>query len=276
MTGSRAASARTIKTSHGNMSVIDTRDGGPTLLLIHANSLCKEVYLPLIEALAGRYRLIAIDLPGHGHSADAVNPRRTYSLAGYADCAAEVLDALEVARAAVLGWSLGGNVAFEMTRRYPGLTGAMAICASPFARDPNGGLEGFLPNPRLGLSGAAELTEAEIDEFVTLVSDFDVPPEPFWRAAVARTDPRARQFMFEAVLADADGQRQLAEDCKVPLALVVGGDDAFVDIAYLRRLRCANLWSGSVQVLDGLGHAPHIHAPERFNPLLGRFLEDLG
>lgn len=265
---------RTVETSHGVVSVLDTRDGASTLLLIHANSLCKEVFLPLAGALAGRYRLIAIDLPGHGSSPNAADPRRTYALPGYADCAAEVLGALGVARAAVLGWSLGGNIAFEMTARYPGLTGVMAICASPFAPHPGGGLQGFLPNPRLSLSGASELTEAEVDEFVSLVSDYDVPPEAFWRESVVRTDPRARQYMFEAVLAGYS-QRQLAEDCRVPLAMVVGGNDAFVDVAYLRNLRCPRLWSGTVQVLDGLGHAPHIHAPDRFNPLLEKFLGDL-
>lgn len=275
MSISRPAQIRVLDTSHGVVSVLDTQDGVSALLLIHANSLCKEAFLPLVEAFAGRYRLIAMDLPGHGDSSNAADPRRTYALPGYADCAVEVLNALEVSRAAVLGWSLGGNVAFEMTGRYPGLTGVMAVCASPFGRDADGALQGFLSHPKLSLSGASELTEAEIDEFVTLVTDYDAPPEPFWRESVARTDPRARQYMFEAILAGY-AQRQLAEDCKVPLALVVGGDDAFVDIGYLRNLRCPNLWSGAVQVLDGLGHAPHIHAPDRFNPLLDRFLRDLG
>lgn len=269
--------AHDMNTSHGRISVLDSATGRLPLLLLHANSLCKEVFLPLIDAFSGRYRMVAIDLPGHGHSSDAHDPRRTYSLAGYADCATEVLAGLGIERAAVLGWSLGGHVAFEMTTRYSGLSGVMAICAPPFERRADGSMAGFLPHPKLGLSGAPALSDAEIDEFVGLVSDYVVPPEPFWRWSVARTDGRARQYMFESILVPGyEGQRALAEACRVPLSMVVGGDDAFVDTAYLAGLDCPSLWMESVQIIDGQRHAPHIHAPERFNPLLARFLDSLG
>lgn len=181
---------------------------------------------------------------------------------------------LRIDRAAVLGWSLGGNVAFDMIA--PGISGVMAICASPVGRHADGGLQGYLPHPKIYLAGAPELSEAETDAVLTLVTDYAVSPEPFWRESVGRTDGRARQQMFAAMLApDYPGQRELVENSRVPVALVVGGDDGFVDSAYLSSLKCANLWSGAVVVFDGLGHAPHLHAPDRFVPVLEAFLADV-
>lgn len=93
-----------------------------------------------------------------------------------------------------------------------------------------------------------------------------------WRMSRA-SDGQARQQMFAAMLApDYPGQRELVENCRVPVALVVGGDDGFVDAAYLSSPKCANLWSGAVIVFDGLGHARHLHAPDRFVPVLEAFL----
>ena len=136
------------------------------------------------------------------------------------------------------------------------------------------GLQGFLPNPKLALAGASAMTEAEIDEYIALVSGFEAPPDPFWRAAVVRADGRARAYLFESLSKqDARRQRDLAERCPVPLAMVNGGADPFVDVAYVATVNYRNLWSGRTYVLTGVGHAPHIHAPERFNRLLERFLE---
>ena len=112
---------------------------------------------------------------------------------------------------------------------------------------------------------------------MTLASDCDSPPEPFWREAVARTHPIARQYLFEDVfLQEPARQRDLAEGCPVPLAIVNGGADPLVDLEYVASLNYRNLWSGQMQVFEGLGHAPHLHAPDRFNALLERFLAYLG
>jgi pimeloyl-ACP methyl ester carboxylesterase len=265
-----------VVTSHGTISVTTTVGEGAPLLLIHANSLCKECFGHQIETFAGVRRLIAIDLPGHGASSDALDPRRTYSLAGYADCAAEVLQKIRVDSAAVVGWSVGGHVGLEMTVRYPGLLGLMAIGTPPFTRVGDR-LEGFRPHPRLAISGAGALSASEVKEFVTLVGDYyESDAEPFWYAAVARTHPIARQYMIEALLKDEPRrQRELAENCRVPLAMINGGADAFVDTDYVASLKYRNLWSGRTHVLDGCGHAPHVHAPHAFNQLLERFILDV-
>ena len=66
-------------------------------------------------------------------------------------------------------------------------------------------------------------------------------------------------------------QRELAESCAVPLALVNGGADPFVDRDYIDGLTYKNLWSGRQIVFPGQGHAPHVQIPGEFNPVLARF-----
>jgi pimeloyl-ACP methyl ester carboxylesterase len=62
--------------------------------MLHGNSSCKEAFdRQLNGALGDEFRLIAIDLPGHGASSDAADPNRTYSFPGYAEAAIAVLEA---------------------------------------------------------------------------------------------------------------------------------------------------------------------------------------
>ena len=67
-----------LSTSHGSIMVEEAGDGDLPVLLIHGNSLSREVFRnQLGGALSRKYRLVALDLPGHGESSDAVDASRT-------------------------------------------------------------------------------------------------------------------------------------------------------------------------------------------------------
>lgn len=266
-----------VGTSHGDVALHDTGGAGAPVVFLHGNSLCKEVFAPQLAALGSHCRSIAIDLPGHGASSDAIDPSRTYSLGGYADCVVEVLAAIGIPEAAFVGWSLGGHIGLELTDRFSGLLGLMAIASPPYERRDDGTMAGFRPEPKLGMSGQRDFSRAEAEEFAALISDQDSPDDHPWVAAVVRTDGRARSTMFEALMAAPPRrQRDLAEHCPAPIAMVLGSDDRFVDADYVARVDYRNLWSGEIQIFEGCGHAPHVHTTGRFNAVLTRFLADVG
>ena len=82
-----------LSTSHGTIVVEETGSGDLPVLLIHGNSLSREVFRKQLGgALSRKYRLFAFDLPGHGDSSDALKACHTYTRPGLADAATEVLD----------------------------------------------------------------------------------------------------------------------------------------------------------------------------------------
>ena len=107
-------------TPAGRIAVAQSRSDGPPVLLIHGNSACKEIFARQFEAAGlARYRLIALDLPGHGASDDAPDPSATYALDGFAAACAMVLRQLGVGPTQLLGWSLGGHIGLELLGRRP-------------------------------------------------------------------------------------------------------------------------------------------------------------
>ena len=70
-------------------------------------------------------------------------------------------------------------------------------------------------------------------------------------------------------------QQEVAIHSSVPLAIVNGGGEPFVNNAFVTSLAYENLWEETVHILPGIGHAPFWEAPDLFDPYLERFLGDL-
>lgn len=264
-----------VATSHGRIAVRLGHGQGVPLLLLHGNSADRDVFAPLMSGPSGEScRMIALDLPGHGASSDAVDPGRTYSIPGYADAVIEVLEHLDLTRVAILGWSLGGHVALDVAARYPGVLGVLLCGTPPVGTSPEAILAGFTQHPDLPLVGQATLTPAEIDAFARMtVGSADRTSAA---AAIARTDGRARTHMFAHLLGGgvAD-QRTFVEGTTMPVALVCGDDDPLVDVTYVRNFRAASLWYGRPHLIREGGHAPFLSQPKSFRRLLGRFIRSM-
>ncbi|MEO5988975.1 MAG: alpha/beta hydrolase [Candidatus Eisenbacteria bacterium] len=90
---------------------------GPPVVVLHAGLCSLEFMGGQIEALANAsYRVIAIDSRGHGKSSNTA-PVLTYEM--LTDDVAAVMDSLAIARADLVVWSDGGNLALDLARRYP-------------------------------------------------------------------------------------------------------------------------------------------------------------
>jgi len=91
-----------------------------------------------------------------------------------------------------------------------------------------------------------------------------------------RADGLARKTIFEAARSGVGvDQRWLVESCPDPLAVVNGSEDPFINLDYLDVPKYANLWEGRCHRLPGLKHAPFWEAPDIFDALLARFVDDV-
>ncbi|MDP2124441.1 MAG: alpha/beta hydrolase [Parvibaculum sp.] len=265
----------TVETPHGRLSYLDSGGAGPAVLFIHGNSSCKEIFGRQLESEIGaRHRCIAFDLPGHGQSSDAPEPEKTYSIHGFADASMAFAAAMGIERAVIVGWSLGGHAALEMMARWPGTVAAW-ITGTPPAGGADMG-EAFLPSEHMALTFADSFTPEQAAIYAQETIGADVPLEPWMVEGCQRADGRFRPLMLQSVAAglDMDG-REIAATSPLPLAVVSGADEPFVNNAFLTSISYRHLWDGKVHVLEGLAHMPFWQAPERVNPLLSRFLAEV-
>lgn len=172
----------------------------------------------------------------------------------------------------VFGWSLGGHIALEMAPQLPRVRGLMISGTPPVGR--SNMVDGFIPTPHLRLAGQHHFAPSDVETFGDAI--FGTAFAPFLRQAIERADGLARKTMFEAGRSGAGvAQRWVVENLPIPLAVVNGSKDPFVNLDYLDTLDYANLWERRCHRLPGLKHAPFWEAPDIFNPVLERFLHDI-
>ncbi|PHM29984.1 alpha/beta fold hydrolase [Xenorhabdus innexi] len=264
-----------VSTRYARISVLDSGGNGLPVLFIHGNSSSKDVFFHQIEYFKNDYRVLALDLPGHGLSSNASEPRKAYSMPAYAQTVIEVLEKIGINRVVVFGWSLGGHIGLEMLALFPKMIGLMICGTPPVSAGKDSVAQGFCLNDHMGLAAKADFTEEDVKIFAYETVGINAPHEQFIFDAVARTDGLSRQYMFEAFTSpQATDQRLLAETSKIPLAIVNGSGDPFINAQYIGSLNYQHLWRDQVISLAGVDHAPFWEAPAQFNPILADFLCD--
>ncbi len=106
--------------------------GEVPLILLHGGLGAGEMFAAILPALAAGRRVITVDLPGHGHTADPGKPLRFEWLA---DTVASLITHLGLAQADVMGYSLGGGVAIRTAIQHPGLVRRLVVVSSACRRD---------------------------------------------------------------------------------------------------------------------------------------------
>jgi len=102
--------------------------GSPVVLLLHGWTASADLnFFPVYAYLSESYRVIALDLRGHGRGMESMEP---FSLEDCADDAAALLDQLSAGRVIVVGYSMGGPVGQLLARRHPGQVAALVMQAT--------------------------------------------------------------------------------------------------------------------------------------------------
>jgi pimeloyl-ACP methyl ester carboxylesterase len=260
---------------------IHYRDEGcrecPALLLIHGLNASLQTWEPLAQRLGDRYRIISLDLPGHGLTGP--HPQRDYTQDSAEEAIAAVLAATGVREFAVAGSSLGGGVAWSYALDHPVealfLLDPIGAPRAPSEEPPSLNI-GFrlmsIPGvidlmtfvtPRSivrmsleqSVSNQAVVTDRTIDRYWELLR---YPGNR--RAAIdrARTDHGPAEF------------DRLA-DLKIPTLVLWGEEDTLIPVERATFFQ-EKLPMGSLVVLDGIGHLPMEEAPDKTAVLIDTFL----
>ncbi|PWW63174.1 alpha/beta fold hydrolase [Actinokineospora spheciospongiae] len=271
---------------HGRtFSYLRAGTGGPTVVLLHGLAGDSETWRPVLPLLAEHATVIAPDLLGHGRSA---KPRSgDYSVGSYAAGLRDLLVALDLDRATIIGHSFGGGVAMQFAYQFPEATERLVLVAS-------GGLghevtpalrAATIPGSVLTLRLITALTPKWVGNLVHRVLRA-VPPiagndlEEVARAVTSLADHGARSaFVHTARSAlDIGGQRLDATEKlylteHIPLLLITGDADVCIPAQHSIDAH-EQVENSRLSVFEGSGHFPHLDDPERFAGEVAAFLRE--
>ncbi len=225
--------SRHVEGPDGALHLLDWGGDGPPALLLHGGALTARTWDYVALGLRADFRLIALDLRGHGDSHWA----ETYPLAAYVADVLAVVDQLGVAPCHLAGMSLGGVAAALSARAAPDRFASLALV------DVAPGVD-FASTARMrGFIGAVE-TAASVEAVTAqalAVSPRSHPGKVAYRMAALLTQTmagdwrwkqdRRRPTDFPAILAAVAALDQIAAASRLPTLLVRGGRSRVLDAA---------------------------------------------
>lgn len=252
----------------------ESKGRGTAVVMIHRFSgrcFQKQLESPLGE----KYRIITIDLPGHGMSDKTLEPEKTYTLPGYAEVLVSFARELGLQKAAFVGWSVGGHIILEAADRLSA-SGLMVFGAPPISSLAEY-QEACFPNPALSSIFNRELTDGEISAWVAACfrpGTNNIPD--FLATDIKETDGREREILgVSAITGNFKNEVEVVGGLNIPIAIIQGEKDQITNPAYLRKLNIPTLWRGEIQIIPDAGHTPQWEQPEAFNLLLEEFIEEV-
>ena len=267
------------------MRILETGDGariaysdegvGRPLVLLHG-LMAHSGFFDRQKPLADHFRLIRVDLPGHGNS-----PReRRLTITSLADDIAELVDHLDLEDAVGIGWSLGASVLWRVlagpaSRRF---AGAVVIDMSPRVMNDEGWQLGLSPETCAARSEAmaqdfeAFAAGAGAAIFAQPLTDETRPLAEWASREFARNDPDAVATLWESLA--SDDLRPNLGGIRQPTLVVHGAQSHLYGADTADHLVAALPVARAVR-FERSGHAPHLEEADRFNALISDFAASL-
>lgn len=261
---------------------------GDSLIFCHGDGRDHRAWMPQVEALASDYEVIAYDLNGYGRSGGSDRSRQFFDV--HAEDLYGLIDALNITRPAVVGWSMGGRVAYTVAARHPEVLDALVVLepASQKVSDPPLVLDLLLRSgptvasivgwPRLlALRRWLRNVRGESDRYAeTVVEGLGIPKSEYAADAEAHVDTAEYNKMLAGILREMGGDEQAVVEFSSISVPVLGLAGAESHERYEQRIEALTSETPDArrETIPDAGHAAHIDNAAEFNCILRNFLSD--
>jgi pimeloyl-ACP methyl ester carboxylesterase len=247
----------------------DVQGAGPPLLLVHGVTLDRRMWEPNMAALTRRFRVVRCDLAGFGATPPPTGPHT------HAEDLRALLAELGIERAAVVGLSMGGGVALELTLGHPDVVSALVLADTDLPGVP---LSPDLREIIAAAAGHARAGELDAARAAWLASPFFAHSPPAVTAALEKIvgeysfwhwrNPNLHQPL-ELPAAFRGGE------VRAPALVVRGEHEVAHFVAHSERI-AADIPGARSVVIEGAGHMSNMDRPSDFDRVVLDFLAALG
>ena len=247
---------------------------GPVVVLIHGYTDNARDWVPLVPYLAPHFRLILVDIRGHGRSS---KPECCYTRFDFAYDIRLLLDTLHVAQADLIGHSLGSVIAQTFAESWPERTRRVVLISSSAGPRPGAPVAGALPGY---LNQIRELKDPIDPDSPFMIGWWSspTPVDPDFLRRQRRDSAAIPARVWQAVLeqgldpmfASGELQKDLPK-LTAPTLLIWGSKDPLITEDLRQTLR-EGLPHAQVKILDGLGHNPFWEDPRACAEAINAFL----
>ncbi|KZF09140.1 hydrolase [Rhodococcus sp. EPR-157] len=259
---------------------------GPVVVLVHGLMGSLHDWNPQLKTLSQSFRVIALDLPGHG---DSDKIPGDYSLSAHAATIRDLLHSLDVESVTMVGHSYGGGVAMQMLYLFPEMVEKICLVASGgLGQEVNPVLRAAsLPGSEVALPVAASApVRRAVGGVLALLTRARIlrlgaGDQRAWTNFASISDSRTRRAFLSTARSvinyrgqSVSATRLLSSFSHVPALLVWGERDTIIPATHAHSVRDQLPGRGRVELFPKAGHFPHLDEPERFASVFAEFMDE--
>ena len=247
---------------------------GPAVVLIHGGNGSTQDWSNQIAVLSPKYKVVALDIRGHGKSASPKNETE-YSIPIFAEDVLGLVDLLGISTCCLIGHSLGGYIALEFAVSYQDRMAGLVLVdtASEQLVEDSKTTQLLQKLYQLAASQGIEAAFEYDDQFnPTKIERLKKHPELRQKSPQTKQMPSVAGYIYcpRAVARWQPVTPRLSE-IKVPTLIYRGEEDKpFVEAVKILK---KGIIGSELETIKGVGHNPHQDAPEIFNQILLKFLK---
>lgn len=254
---------------------------GRPILLIHGAWASHEWWRMQIPEFSKMYKVIAMDVRGHGKSARLDKPTTVQKLAQDVD---KVLNALGISELVLIGWSMGGMISTQYYFDHPERVKGLVLISSRLHKRPKMLLEAYLRTFREMFSLFMDFADFEgfeslkyedqVSKEVQKMFSPNTDPEVVKWAVEDLTKNRRRDYLtIVRTLARYDASDKL-HMIKIPMLIIVGDRDERTPPEFARKIH-EKVPHSKLVIVEGHGHYVLLERPDIVNKEILSFLESI-
>ena len=239
---------------NGLQLAYDRRGEGPALVLLHGFPLDHHLWDEIVPLLDNTFDVITPDLRGFGES--TIGDTQP-SMDDYASDIAELLEQLEIAKAAIVGHSMGGYVALAFARLYPERVSGLGLVSSQVLADAPERKEGrYKSAADVEANGIGSVVESMAPKFTS-----DERLQGYARTSMNQ-QPSSAYISALKAMAERVDSTSLLSSFDFPVVVIHGDSDSLIPVDRAREVKSALPQAHLVEV-PGAGHLPMMEAREK-------------
>lgn len=251
-----------------NIAFSDEGQGQP-IVFLHAFPLNRSMWDPQVEGLKSQFRIITIDLRGHGESEA---PMWRYSLGQFAEDIKGLLEHLGISKAAFVGLSMGGYILFALYRKYPSLFNALVLADTRATADtPEAKATRFSMAQIAYKRGSSTIAELMLPKLLGSTS-LDHRQNLVEQLRHMITANEISGIVGDLMaMEERPDSTPLLRDLKIPTLVIVGEEDVASPPEEVQGM-AEHIPGAKFTIIPEAGHVSNLDQPKLFNQSIQEFL----
>ncbi|ACY40162.1 alpha/beta fold hydrolase [Blattabacterium sp. (Blattella germanica) str. Bge] len=246
---------------------------GVPIVLLHGFMESLQIWNYIFSEISNKYRVLSIDLPGHGKSFSMLNHETIFTMEKAAEIVKTIVEKENIKKAVFVGHSMGGYIALALAEKYPDIFLGLCLLHSTAESDSDDKKKSRMQSIQLAINNYPLLVDTSMIKLFNPNKFSSLQEEIFFVKKIALSTSVNSVISFLKGMSIRNDKRFLLKTTKFPKLYIIGLYDLILDANKIRAEAKNGNQTDFIEIPTG--HMGHIEKPNEVTKILENFVDDV-